>query len=679
MTVHAPETPVTARRPRYGGLDGLRAIAVAMVLIYHLFPGTLQGGYLGVDVFFVISGFLITSLLLNEHEAHGKIRLVDFWRRRARRLLPALGLVIAVSTSLAVMVGGDILVRIGSQIAGAAFFVNNWVLIAGGSDYFAHDTPELLRNTWSLSIEEQFYLVLPLILLAVIRPGLRGVRTVMFLALGAASAVWMVVLSLEDAAATRIYFGSDTHTFGLFWGVALACLVHREAAATTSAPSRRRERLTTATTILGLLTIAVLTVVLPEGSRASFEGGFQLATIAALAVVWAVTREGARVGRMLDVAPLRWVGERSYGIYLWHWPLHIITGEMFGPSVASGRSWAVGAVTLVLSLGLAALSFTYIEQPVRRLGLRRSLSLLFAHRRTTTQRVTARAVMLVLAVCIPATIAAVAVAPTTSTAEAAVARGEQYRDQHTDATAHELEAAEANSQLSKAEVTSVEAIQSPAEPLEGGPFFGGGAAGTTEDKGTVQTSASDEQGVANEQSAGTGSMAAPATGADISAVGDSVMLASLPELSASFPGIDIDADVSRGLGAGLDVLQHQADAGRLRSVLVVGLGTNGPVQAAELDSLRTVAGQRHIVLVNAHGDREWIPGVNKTLTDFAERHRGIVIADWDTEISPQPDSLAGDGIHPHESGGKVYAETVRGALNDLASPDEAVGYRAPRF
>ncbi|WP_280116238.1 acyltransferase family protein [Leucobacter coleopterorum] len=129
------------RPARFAGLDGLRAIAVGLVLAYHLFPKLLPGGFLGVDVFFAISGFLITSLLLRELEQHGKIRLIAFWRRRARRLLPALALVLLACTTLALLVGGDLLFGISSQLAGAALFVSNWLFIANGADYFARDTP----------------------------------------------------------------------------------------------------------------------------------------------------------------------------------------------------------------------------------------------------------------------------------------------------------------------------------------------------------------------------------------------------------------------------------------------------------------------------------------------------------------------------------------------------------
>src|SRR5688572_28395480 len=149
MTSTAPAVRPAAR---FAGLDGLRAIAVILVVLYHLFPpAVLPGGFIGVDVFFVISGFLITSLLLREHDATGRIRLGSFWVRRARRLLPALAAVVAVCSTLAWLVGGDVLVRIGTQIAGVATFSYNWLSIAAGGGYFAAATPELFRNFWSLA------------------------------------------------------------------------------------------------------------------------------------------------------------------------------------------------------------------------------------------------------------------------------------------------------------------------------------------------------------------------------------------------------------------------------------------------------------------------------------------------------------------------------------------------
>jgi peptidoglycan/LPS O-acetylase OafA/YrhL len=163
--------------PRYAGLDGLRALAVVLVVVYHLFPGwVLHSGFVGVDVFFVISGFLITSLLLREHDRTGRIALLAFWTRRARRLLPALAVVVTVSASVAWLVGGDVLLGLGRQVLGAITFSSNWASISAGASYFAGTQPELLRNLWSLAVEEQFYVLWPLLLPVFLLPTPRHAR-----------------------------------------------------------------------------------------------------------------------------------------------------------------------------------------------------------------------------------------------------------------------------------------------------------------------------------------------------------------------------------------------------------------------------------------------------------------------------------------------------------------------
>ncbi|MCW5944643.1 MAG: acyltransferase, partial [Cryobacterium sp.] len=178
----APKPP-----PRFAGLDGLRAIAVLSVVAYHLFPGTLIGGYIGVDLFFVISGFLITALLLRQKESLGKIDLKGFWVRRARRLLPALFLLLIVICSVAAMVGGNVLIDLGRQILGAVTFSSNWLSILSEHSYFTESNPELFRNLWSLAVEEQFYLIWPLALLLLLLLPYRRLRWVLLAGVAVAS------------------------------------------------------------------------------------------------------------------------------------------------------------------------------------------------------------------------------------------------------------------------------------------------------------------------------------------------------------------------------------------------------------------------------------------------------------------------------------------------------------
>lgn len=658
-----PPLSTSAARPRLGGLDGLRAIAVGLVVVYHLFPDALPGGFLGVDVFFVISGFLITTLLLTEHRERGRIDLVAFWRRRARRLLPALAIVLLVCTSLAALLsytvgGADLLVNASSQIAGAAFFVANWVYVALGSDYFAQGDPELFRNMWSLAIEEQFYVVLPLVLLLALRMRSRATRVVFFGVFGIASAVWMAVLFLAGAPATRVYFGTDSHVFGLLLGVALACALRPGSLSAREIPLRAWQQVALLVAgATGLALLGYLACTVREGGPESFTGAFQFATFAVLVVVWAATRPGAWLGRALDVQPLRWIGERSYGIYLWHWPLLLLVGSWVSAGVAStaglagwADDWLVPILTLLLTLACAALSHRYIEQPIRALGLRRAVLRAMRparlHGRSLAVGVS---VLAILVVTVPVTGVAIATAPVQTTARAdsggaeAVARGEAAL-------------AGAGRGLERAQARD------------------------TNDRPTADAAATDTNGFDTPEGFSTEwakdpvytpPPPEPIESWQIFALGDSVMLASAPELVEAFPDIWIDAAVSRGLAAGVGIAEDLAAQGQLREVLVVGLGTNGPIDDADLEALLRVAGEDpRIVLVNAYGDRWWIPEVNAQLEAFAEAHRGVTLADWEAAIAEVPDGLAGDEIHPNPSGGVAYAEAVQEALDELITRRE---------
>ena len=646
----------TKRQQRLGGLDGLRAIAVGLVLVYHLFPPLMPGGFLGVDVFFAISGFLIATLLMREHDSKGRINLADFWRRRARRLLPALGLVVAVTTAASFIVGGDLLYHIRQQVIGALLFVSNWVFIAFGTDYFAQDTPELLRNTWSLAIEEQFYLLLPLVLIVLLRRSRKVLVVTVFTLLGAGSAWLMWHYSLAGIDATRIYFGSDSHVFGLLFGVALAALLHRPRtnAAAPASLTRPQAIVNTVIVIAGLSCFMWLSLTLVEGSAESFEGGFQLATLAALVTVAAVTRPAAPLARVLDMRPLAYIGERSYGIYLWHWPVLLLVRQSLGPAAGlTTPVWVIGLVTLAITLAAAGLSYRFVETPIRRYGLRTSWNAFWGALAGRMSRpVTKRRALTVFSItflAVPLVGGALLTAPNRTSSEEAIERGRE-------ATQSTPQGAEGT------------------QPDTDAPDRADGFQADPEAK--KSPSADDGTGAADAEAE-----AAPQQlnhGLDLTAVGDSVMLASAPELSDAFAGVDIDAEVSRGLGYAVSYVEELAQAGSLRPILVIGLGTNGPISDDDLTAIAQIAEKRRIILVNAFADRWWVPEVNEQLTAFADEHRGVVVADWNGSIAPHPELLAGDLVHPHPEGGEVYATAIANAIDELNAQDERIGFGVPR-
>lgn len=625
-------TPVPAGR-RLSGLDGLRGLAVSLVLVFHLFPPLLGGGFIGVDVFFVISGFLITGLIVTERERTGRFSPGGFWRRRARRLLPALVPLVLVCCTAAWLIGGDVLVGLGWKLLGAGTFSYNWVSLTADTSYFGAGAPELFRNLWSLAVEEQFYLVWPLLLLLLLRLRRPWIRLTLVVLLAVASAGWMGVAFQPGTDPTRVYYGSDTHSFGLLLGAALALLLRPRPA--PAAPGLLRRAVTGARPWFGVAAVAGLlgaAAWLPDDAAITYRGGLAAVSLLTAVVIWAGVAEG-RFGRMLDTAPLRYLGERSYGLYLWHWPLLVLL-QLVAPF---GRA-ATGVLTLLLTLVIAAASYRWLEIPIRRLGLRASWARVWAPIAGTAPRIGSRR-RATLCVVVAATVtvallagtgASVLLAPTLTTAQAEVLRGQQA--------------------LARAEkAAAAQAVQDAAAK----------AAGLT---------------------------AVATRGSQITAVGDSVMLASAAELQAEFPGITIDAAVSRGMRAAPEILAAQRDAGTLRDIVVVGLGTNGEITPADLAAIMRVVGpSRELIMVNAFADRDWTQGVNAELADFSKHRSQVALADWHDAIAPHVDVLAGDGIHPGPTGGAIYADAVAAALDSLADApltrgpgaDTLQAFRAP--
>jgi peptidoglycan/LPS O-acetylase OafA/YrhL len=349
--------PAFAYRP---ALDGVRALAVTGVLLFHGGVSWLPGGFLGVDAFFVLSGYLITSLLLVERTRSGRTRLGAFWARRARRLLPAL---LAMLITVVVVFRGLLApVEVGllrGDALSALAYVANWRMIYRGADYFAQTSaPSPLQHTWSLGIEEQFYLLWPLIVVAVFALFAAQARRVLLIiaGLGALASALACALLFRPEDVNRDYFGTDTRAQALLIGCALAVLLGR----------RRKYELRGLIAVSGLAGVVVLAYLWSHATGSTpllFRGGLTLDALAVAAIItYAVTVPKGPVARVLSLAPVVWLGRISYGVYLWHWPLYaVVTAERTGLT-----GFGLLAVRVVLTLSIATVSFVLIEEPIRR-------------------------------------------------------------------------------------------------------------------------------------------------------------------------------------------------------------------------------------------------------------------------------------------------------------------------
>ncbi len=363
--------PVRSGQRYMPGLDGLRALAVLAVIAYHEQLGWAPGGLLGVGVFFTLSGYLITDLLLGQWARSGGLNLGDFWLRRARRLLPALFVMLAVVTAWVTVVSPSRLASLRGAVAAAATYSSNWYYIYTHSSYFARFAPPgPFDHLWSLAVEEQFYLVWPWVLLAGVY-FLRGRRATAVrwlalptLALAAVSAVAMLMLYHPGYDPTRIYEGSDTRACGLLVGATLAMVW----------PSRRTARTALWKRVAldgagfaGLAVIGLMIWRVGQYSAFTYQGGLVLLSLAAAGVVAAAACPGSLVGAALGWKPLRWIGVRSYGIYLWHYPVIILTSP-----ANSTEDLPRAALQVAASIGIAALSWRFVEEPIRRGALERA-------------------------------------------------------------------------------------------------------------------------------------------------------------------------------------------------------------------------------------------------------------------------------------------------------------------
>ncbi len=629
----------------WSGLDGLRALAVCAVVAFHFAPDVLPGGFLGVDIFFVLSGYLITRMIATEYLRFGSLRFGNFYLRRARRLLPALALVLTAALAGAAF-WRDQLTTVRSATAAATGYVSNWWLSYAHQSYFVTaGRPSMLQHLWSLAVEEQFYLVWPLVAVGVLSVAPRRHKAAALagvaFALALASAAEMAALAIAHNApygsdASRLYYGTDTHSMGLLLGAACGALAARRAgpAAGAGRPRRRLIPLTDGLAAGALGTLAVVVFSVRESSPALYRGGF-LAIAAGTAVATAfVARPGSRLGRVLDHRTLRWLAARSYAIYLWHWPVAVVTRP--GVDV----HWPAPVVLLVrlgVTLLLADATHRMVELPVRTMGFRasvragvRRLSRVVVGTAPVGARLaTAAAVAIVL---VAGGVLARGPAPVLSAGQKALAAERGGRDLPLGPPPHT-----GPSRLPAGEVPPPSTTPPPAPPSSASPR---------------PTSVSpDPVQVAHTR-------ALPA----ISAFGDSVMLGARSWLDHTFPRGTLDAIEGRQPDPILRDVEQDAAAGKLNPLVVIGVGDNGLISPDALrHALLCLRGVERVVVVNNRVGRDWEYPNNRTIASVVPRFANATILDWHAVSAPHPSWFYDDGIHLTASGALAYTRLIAAA------------------
>ena len=347
-------------------IDGLRAIAVTAVVLYHLGISWIPGGFLGVDLFFVISGYVITRLILDSINQSSALDLRAFYAARIRRIFPGFIFMVICTIIFIGVWAPEAIKRFLSDLPYALTGTINWLLVARNQDYFETiGRPPLLQHTWSLAVELQFYLIWPIILLTVLKYfGKKNIaRIALIIAMISGTTLFFVSLQLDQANAkqiSHIYFGTDTHSLGLFLGAALAVSwIPQNLSANIE---KRAQDVIDAIGVVGLLGLISVFLFIDQSNASLYRIAFPLAGIFGCLVIISLVHPASRFAPLISTAPFRWIGQRSYGIYIWHWVIFQVTR----PSVdLSGQTWALYLARVLLVLALADISLRWVEIPFR--------------------------------------------------------------------------------------------------------------------------------------------------------------------------------------------------------------------------------------------------------------------------------------------------------------------------
>jgi peptidoglycan/LPS O-acetylase OafA/YrhL len=627
-----PSSSGLSRVPYLPGLDGLRAIAVVAVMIYHANHSWLRGGFLGVEVFFVISGYLITLLIIGEDERTGGVNLAQFWLRRGRRLLPALYVMMAALMLYITAFYSEVRASTRGDFVAGLLYVSNWYQIFVGQGYASSEAFVPLRHLWSLAVEEQFYLLWPLVMVAILRRGHRrlpqmgvkliGASVVVAVAVGVLFADGFVPLACSDENSNgywhlfgrcisvndTLYLGSISRAGGLLLGAGFAMLWRPMAI--LRGPLRDKGRRLDVIAAVGVVLLGLLfwkMYLLENGmyNPLLFRGGFLLTGVVTLMIVAAATHAHAATGGLLGNKVFNWVGTRSYGLYLYHWPIYQIIRKQAQIQLTVTEF----VVAMVLTVLITEASYRFIETPIRKGQMRAMFARVRADRRLAIAGAT---ILLALGL--------------------------------------------ATASMVMADPQCVGSVQCSLEE---------NAVDSTTTLPQVDTTPLST--TPGETTAPSTSTTLPPPKANIT-IGESVMVGAKAQLESQ--GVVVNAKENRGPDGVKNAILQLVQEGVIGqgSTVVVQVGTNAPVSDKQFDAIVAAVptNAAGIVFMTVRAPVEWVPGNNERIAALPSRYPQVRVIDWNTES--QKIELCPDGIHItcSKAAGDFYANLV---LTELGLPN----------
>ncbi|MEC0684700.1 acyltransferase family protein [Bacillus haynesii] len=613
------------------GLDGLRAFAVLAVIAYHLNMSWADGGFIGVDIFFVLSGYLITSIILPAYGNDISLTFRDFWVRRIRRLLPAATLMIFATVIWVALFNRELMHTVRGDAISSLLYVSNWWFIFHDLSYFdSFGSPSPLKNLWSLAIEEQFYFIWPIILLLgiyILKKRERLAAAVVLCAL--CSAIWMSILYVPGGDPSRVYYGTDTRAFELLIGCALALVWPMKRLSGNRLPNSLKHALH-GTELAAFALLMVCIYFVDEFSPFLYHGGMLLISIIAAILIACVSHPSSFLGFALSVKPLRWIGKRSYGIYLWHYPVIVLSTPV--QEIGNPVYWHV-AIKVAVTFILAELSYRFIEKPIRKDGFKPFVSRVFLDKITEWKTASVPS-----KISIGLMFAALLIFAGGLSGLA----DEKKQPQQTYSKSYEETSASADQPADKSE----EQQDEKKAEVESGNESKTGDGDESSDTKDERSAEKEPERIEKE----------------VLAVGDSVMLDIASSLRRKIPGITIDGQVGRQVREALQLTSTYASFNHPDKAVVIELGTNGYFTDSQMDALLDAFSKADVYLVNTRVPRQWENKVNESLRKHADSRQNVTLVDWHAEALQHPEYFTADGVHLMPKGSEALASLIVKAM-----------------
>lgn len=597
------------------GFDGIRSLAVVGVILYHLLPTSLKGGYLGVPIFFVVSGYLITDLLRQEWEQNGKINIWQFYVRRMKRLYPGLVFLLITASAYITLFQRGLLNNLRGTVVSSLLYVNNWWQIKNGLSYFdrfANESP--FTHIWSLAVEGQNYLVWP-ILFVLLMVFVRKKKWIVYTVLGGSliSAILMMILFTPGGDPTRVYYGTDTRLFSIWLGSALA-FVWPSTRLKKNIPKQAKRVLNLAG-LISLIALILFFFLLDDHYSFVYYGGMLLVSLFCVVLVAVTAHPGASVNKWLTNAVFSWIGKRSYGIYLYQFPVMIF----YEAKVANIADHVLLHTLIEISLILiiSELSYRYIERPLARFDYGQTIQVV---KGWFTKPIISKQKPWVIPGTLMVLIALVGFVTAPKNSVTADQKKLQAQIAESKRLAEESQKNEDNN------------------------------------SNTVDQAVLDKYGLTAKQGK-------KAQKLELTAFGDSVMLDAATDLKELYPKVVVDGGVGRQLYASEPYIEELKKQNLLKDTVLIGLGTNGAFSESQFDSIMSALGDRKVYWVNVRvPTKRWQNDVNALLAQMAKKYDNLTLIDWYDYSNSHNDWFYDDQVHPNPEGMKHYIHLVSETL-----------------